>query len=1687
MAGIDRVDGLLNLGAVVADSTNKYETVGAVAMGAAASTMPNNAVTEFNRKMADIAAVSSLVTGSMRQNSASAAFKNMDFKHDEYLKEIGVSTSNNMNNNVLHSSSNDYLDGSKFAGTRERDVMLQGSNGSYTMNTMNFTQKQIDNINSTGQYTMNGVTYDASVNGSTVSIQSNVETFHQVENSTLKIDIDPTGGLVNMSTTVAGSSFSEKQMKSIQANGTCTIGGNTYRVKEIPDSHSGSSSVGSATDNYRAGSPVSSSGSTASPSRSGASSGPASGQTHTSRATVSGGNTPVGNAPRGVVENRAAASAGTSSVNNISNRRYAVEISVANNSVAMQNAYKTMNGASSTVTQTMYGKSLTGAARKSVEKNGTYDLGGMKFSAVPVMVKNPQTGEETQKIFNADKFKAMSSRESHLASDSAMKVNAVTKKGRAEAVANVQQAGIRYIKSQGGALANFDGSKKSLEKCRATLKKDLKTCKDPKVAGDLKKQLELLKGYERNGGTIVNPTGNPRFGRGMRVVGRTVLGSDYMSGVMMTASMVKIGKLGVSSTTKAASKLAYKGSDAATRVLLKGTGKLNEKFGVGGKANKILADAKKKNDAAFGKMLEKNQAKRSGRYRQYKRQERALKRAGKGDALKNKIDALETKGKAGNLSVRKKAKNDAKIARTKRRLDRHNKMSNVRAKAYAMADRLNFAKKFRESKVGKVVGGIVGAPFKFIQGIFNIGDWIKRKIRMVIGVIALSYIKLFLMAFVPAFLLVYIVPHFFSTLIPEGLKNAFKTGVAIVNEGFESTINGGINYQQLIVDTVYDDIAFDYKIICQVDATNHYLTKRTVASAAYPWFVSPKFGKIEHQWAWEESDNVSRYLTEADEDKSQDELFDDMGRMIGSGEYKYLDTYVPQRNRTEIDSITFNMYPIVGMSHVRYHDEFSFDQWETVLGYTYYMFVVSHDIAKYDNDQSEYNRWKLYSDQTNEPGYDYKLTTDNFEIYEGGQGIEWDGESHTLTRPTEACANVYIHDFAADGYSVPINAMGSEGVPEHYYIHGSKGTSTSWCIEDPGAGFMNGIVKSTVKPFRKLRSGIAELAKRYLNGTLDTTDALDKGYTDQNCAFSLALRRKSLKGIQKDTDRQQILIRQSLFETTLESLHNRYPKFDIDRNNSGIFIYDNQSGWEGLPHAQYYESALSKYWTQDEYGNDQGPFETFGRNMSSGNTLGSVCGIYSEFPYGIVVDSAENREEDLDLRYCEHGAHTYLCHPLKCGETEHDGYEDEDTGDYVEGHSHSESCYDISQPVICGHHHTEWGGKDSPGCWKTVVICNGHCGGHIEPSINIVQKVTYKGLADDDNFGSPHWLTQEEILGVAGSTVGGMYNLLDMVVGDEIATVAQFRAYWYDKVNSWFSPIPRSVFGFYKKVLKEELMAFVRVTDGIITAIQAVWKTIATPGSGGLVETYRDIWEAKHDGGAAGDMSDLDPDWEGWSGWWIDDEFDITIEGDCITFYGGWFEDQYEASKDFWSELSLADKKVDFPQMGIHGVVLTEEEINEIINKLLQTYSIDNMDLSGLTDKQIAIIRAGLERCGTFGYSLSGPAHQNGINNDGGLADCSGWVTGTLLKALGINYNTNAAGFAAKGTYGAEKLPGSVIAHTNGGAGYSGHVMIYVGYLSDGPEGAGKYVMDCSSSVGGSSIRKMNDKQLDRYKYVWNP
>lgn len=1280
----------------------------------------------------------------------------------------------------------------------------------------------------------------------------------------------------------------------------------------------------------------------------------------------------------------------------------------------------------------MRASSLSSSMIDNVSKNGTYDLGGMKFSILPTeTIKNgADFGKQYQTFLNNANNELANKR---------IAMSAGSTKDKAKAIAEIQNAGIRAIKEAGISGFNGRNANSCLMSVNSQISKLLSTkpAEYEKQLDALKNQRFLLQGYISHGGKIHNPTANRR-NAGRRYVAQYMLGSDMMRGVDFVKTTGKVATVAYAATTGLTANLAYVGSSAMNKVLQKGIGAVAGKGNVTAIENLKKIQEKKQN--LYLDRKDRIRAKKSGTLREYKRNKRNEKWISRGTRIDNSIDKLAGKrnllSENGKLTASRDKVLSKRKARLEKRKDRFSKLSEFRAKLPRRgALKRKLVNKLNSSKVGKTVLKVFRLPGSVMQLFKSIKFFVIKAIAIAVGCFLV-------------FIAITDVILYFSYVATKFISDG-----VLPSDAYARLNN--VNYMQMIVEITEEDIVSDLQLICEVDATNHYLSKRQIQSriqkedgevVAYPWYMAANMGEIDHVWAWEEADNTSRYANEDDElsytiTKDEDEANDPT--LLGcTGDLIYANssipagengnTYLPQSERTDMDDIEANLVPIVTMAHHRYYDNINFETWPTVLGYTYYMYSVSHDIARYDSN-AEYNRY-LYGDDKKDEGYDYRVENacDLNTIY--ADGIEWDPFGHFLTRGEEFCCNIYVHDFPKEGYTSPIHSVTVE--------HSSE------------------LAGGAYRTIRSIAQTANKIISKVTGNQHQLGDTFDKGYTNVNDVLTLNLRKASLKGIRNNTTTDPTI------SNSIEQIAYKF-HIDIYKNESGIFIYDGTE--DSLPHSQ-----------------PDNDFDT--KTFGNSDCYSKPCDNVKFFQYGVYANDATELEEDLWLTNeggnCDHGVHNIGCFeidPNKCpfggrsGEWEESyhtsGMDIEET--YTVSHDHTLSCCDTSH-TICGHDHAEWHSEEDPGCWKTVAICGGHCGAHITPLVNIVQKMTYEGLAQDDNFRTPYWLQREEITNSAAYAGTSIYGLLDKVVEDHVVTVGQFRAYWKLKCNSWFVPIPRSPYAFVKTMTKSYISMFCQAWDNFAEGFNNIVRNMF--GVENNASEPKDTWDP------IGTQLDL---W-GWPGWWKEpNQIDTMMISEMEDFGGAWRKDQYKLGIANWKEF-----QVEFGAFGIKNPVYNEDEINEIIDMISRNYDFNNME--GLSAKQKAILMAALSRCGTFSYSLTGTAHNNAIDSDSGRGDCSGWVTGTLLKALGVNYNTSAAGFANKGVYNGKKLPGSVIANKSGGTGkngntYTGHVMIYAGYLSDGPDGPGHYVMDCSSSQKGSSFRKVSQATLDSYPYVWNP
>jgi len=392
-------------------------------------------------------------------------------------------------------------------------------------------------------------------------------------------------------------------------------------------------------------------------------------------------------------------------------------------------------------------------------------------------------------------------------------------------------------------------------------------------------------------------------------------------------------------------------------------------------------------------------------------------------------------------------------------------------------------------------------------------------------------------------------------------------------------------------------------------------------------------------------------------------------------------------------------------------------------------------------------------------------------------------------------------------------------------------------------------------------------------------------------------------------------------------------------------------------------------------------------------------------------------------------------------------------------HIHTDGCYKKTQvkgangktytklELTCdkGHIHTD-------ACYDKYYICLGHCGGHITPVVNMKIDMTYDSLVKHDGFKTPYFIGESDVT-----------NFLTHASNNLMPTYAAWKWVWNTRASSWFSPLPNSLCGFTEWLTTHTIEAAAEGIDGLVnTAKSQVTGMQVAPSN---KDTADDIYKFR------GWAKDTDPK----------GSLNAIIKKDLESIYGS-FDDEYESCKKNWEDFDVV-----FPAGTVRP--LTDAQITYI----LETVKAQN---PGISENRLKVIEQALRGVGKFWYSLNGNGHENGLHNTQGASECSGFIGGCLNRAFGVDRNWGtAAGF--NNSSGPAKC-GDILSHANGGSNYSGHVVLYIGYLPDlgtyecGNKkvkcgGSGTYIIDCTSGdVGGSSIRRYNNP-TNTYNHIFRP
>lgn len=220
--------------------------------------------------------------------------------------------------------------------------------------------------------------------------------------------------------------------------------------------------------------------------------------------------------------------------------------------------------------------------------------------------------------------------------------------------------------------------------------------------------------------------------------------------------------------------------------------------------------------------------------------------------------------------------------------------------------------------------------------------------------------------------------------------------------------------------------------------------------------------------------------------------------------------------------------------------------------------------------------------------------------------------------------------------------------------------------------------------------------------------------------------------------------------------------------------------------------------------------------------------------------------------------------------------------------------------------------------------------------------------------------------------------------------------------------------------------------------------------------------------------SDGEEDINDFEGWQAEDGT-YTEQVEFMTSLDGSVDDKFKDGVENWKSM-----EVTFPLGG--GTPLNEDEIDTFMEELLASNP-------SLSESRQAAIRKAMEYVGMFWYDLQAPGT---MEDESGRMDCSGFISSVLYHAdIGFANDWTASGYSAHGSTRSDSIiPGDILSkNTNyyagkwSGDGQSNHVIMYVGHLSDGPDGDGDYIIDCSSSQGGSCLRKMSN--FNGYNYCY--
>ena len=782
--------------------------------------------------------------------------------------------------------------------------------------------------------------------------------------------------------------------------------------------------------------------------------------------------------------------------------------------------------------------------------------------------------------------------------------------------------------------------------------------------------------------------------------------------------------------------------------------------------------------------------------------------------------------------------------------------------------------------------------------------------------------------------------------------------------------------------------------------------------------------------------DAEKHYLESTDSKDRENSNYDWQKGVNEGQ---LGKITASEDGREIPSLNSNLLPIMSMMHYRYNDDIGFEEYYTAKGGAWIQYVMSHRVKGYESRNED--------DCSEDTIYKTPVTSSS-----------WNKETKTLSRPEEVCTNVYIHGYTKE-FGKTVNKLRSNMLN---YL-------------DKAIGALNSVAGSEVLPALGLQEQGVWVQK---------IPSDSKG----NC--------KNYIAVQYGTE-----------VTDLWVENDKQPSNGIA---TGDFNNATNAGCPGIHiHTveDCYEHSCSHTHTDDCYPTKDVTTETsekkyktisfntcFDNKFKNMSATSSIFNLLNDFTDKEVKDLANKYNEQfnkicnadkknvalkdlgklnltdtkVNLLYGLRSRRALMSpNQMSVSWTVEDGYKTISSTTTIRDYSNPSkcthvctipsetqiqnnegtSCYKIKCTRPYHYTHNNWKNANEPGCWKTAYICGGHCGGHITPLINIEMDMKYETMMNYSDYKTLYFLAEND------------FKSIHDIFG--FSTLDDWYGFWNARMMDWYTPFPNSITSFTQWVGNKAMVGYMKFLDFI----------------------HGEKGEGSTESLNGKDVYDFD-------GWLLaDGKPDQSKVDDLISLYGSW-EKNYEEGIKNWEDFDVT-----FP-MGA-GAALTSSQKNMVLDAVKKKYP-------DISQQRIDVITEALDRVGSYYYECTGTAHMNGINNLEGKSECSGFVSGVLSRALGKNIDHFAAEYAGLGhsysDYPNSVIAGDVGAHSNGGAGYTGHVVLVLGQLDLPPKeefnfyycnksqeqifvgGSGYYIIDCTSPQG-SCIRAISNPA--KYGSIW--